>query len=150
VAEMIFNVNFDGYWGEKNIEGMPSSSGIYCVYECFYNSENDTVSIIRLIYIGEGSDVRDRIKNHEKKENWKKYVGAGTELCFSFGGMEPEHRSRVEAALIFMHMPPENEEYKDAFPYDETTINSSGKNARLHPSFTVRTTPRSLNHQDDS
>jgi hypothetical protein len=150
LAEMSFNIKFDGYWREKDIEGMPSSSGLYCVYECLYNPENDTVSIMRLIYIGEASDVRDRISNHEKKEDWKRYVGAGTELCFSFGGVEPEHRSRVEAAFIFMHRPPENDEYKDTFLYDETTICTSGMNAKLQPSFTVRTTPRNLTHQNGS
>ena len=66
MAAMTFNVEFDGYWREKNIGGIPANSGIYCVYECTYNQEEKTVSIHRLIYIGEARDARDRIKNHEK------------------------------------------------------------------------------------
>jgi excinuclease UvrABC nuclease subunit len=137
MAAMTFKVNFDGYWRERNINDIPSNSGIYCVYECTYNSQNDTVSIQRLIYIGEAGDVRDRIQNHEKWQDWKRYVRSGNELCFSYGYVESESRERVEAAFIFKHKPPANDEYKDEFPFDTTTINATGKTALLQTNFTV-------------
>lgn len=137
MAAMTFNVKFEGYWREKSIGGIPDKSGVYCVYECTYNSEKDTVSIHRLIYIGKAGNVRERIRNHEKWQAWKRHVRSGNELCFSFGSLQSENRDRVEAAFIFEHKPPENEEYKNEFPFDTTTINTSGRTALLNTNFTV-------------
>lgn len=140
MAAMTFNVEFDGYWREENIGSIPDKSGVYCVYECTHNREEKTVSIHRLIYIGEARDARDRIQNHEKWQEWKRHVRSGNELCFSFGYVQSENRNRVEAAFIFEHKPPENDEYKEEFPFDTTTINASGKTALLHTNFTVHRT----------
>lgn len=137
MAAKTFGLKFDGYWREENILGIPSNSGVYCVYECRYNPQKDTVSILELIYIGEAGDVNDRIKNHKKWKDWEEYVGEGNELCFSFTYVESAHRDRVEAALIFEHKPPVNEEYKYSFPFDTTSIKASGKTALLNSNFTV-------------
>jgi len=37
MAEQTYNINFDGYWREKAKKGIPSKSGIHCVYTCVYN-----------------------------------------------------------------------------------------------------------------
>lgn len=141
MAEKTFEVEFDGYWREQDIEGIPNGSGAYCVYECTYNKDKDAVSIHKLIYIGEAADVRDRIQNHEKWHDWKKHVREDNELCFSYGHVESEYRERVEAALVFRHKPPENTEYTDTFPFDKTTIILSGKTKLLNTYFTVEKTP---------
>lgn len=140
MGEETFKVDFDGYWRESNISGIPSKSGVYCVYECSYNKDEKTVSIRRLIYIGESGNVNDRIQEHEKWDDWKSYVTDGNVLCFSFGYVGSENRDRVEAALIFEHKPPENKEYTDSFPFDKTTISLSGKTALLNTNFTVERT----------
>jgi len=138
MATATYNLDFDGYWRDENKSGIPNKSGIYCVYECKYNKEEKTVTILKLIYIGESDDVGDRIAKHEKRRDWLKHVGAGNELCYSFAGIGAASRERAEAAMIFEHKPIENTEYVDSFPYDTTTINLSGKTAKLHtPSFTV-------------
>ena len=64
-------------------------------------------------------------------------VRSGNELCFSFGYVESQNRKRVEAAFIFKHKPPENDEYKNEFPFDNTTIKSEGRTALLSTNFTV-------------
>jgi len=140
MAEKTFKVDFEGYWREPNISGIPSGSGVYCVYECTYNESSSTVSIHKLIYIGEADDVNDRIKNHENWDDWKKHVRWGNQLCFSYGYEESANRERVEAALIFKHKPLENSEYTDSFPFDKTTIILSGKTALLKTPFTVERT----------
>ena len=86
-------------------------------------------------------DVRSRIKAHEKLPEWKTYLQGGEELCFNFAPVNAPDRERVEAALIFHHKPPENEEYKDAFPFDKTNIGTKGKNRKLSSSFSVKRTP---------
>lgn len=140
MAAQTYNVVFDGYWREKNIGGIPSKSGVYCVYECSYNSSSNTVSIKKLIYIGESGNVNDRIKNHDKWDDWRKQLNSGNELCFSFGYVESSYRDRVEAAMIFKHKPPINTEYKNDFPFDTTTLKLTGQTALLATSFTVNKT----------
>ena len=96
--------------------------------------------MITLIYIGEADNVRKRIVNHEKYQDWLKHVRFGNELCFSFGPDLSTDRERAEAAMIFKHKPPENEEYMYSFPFDRTTISLLGKAALLKIYFIVERT----------
>jgi excinuclease UvrABC nuclease subunit len=137
LALKTFKVEFLGYWRERYIENIPNRSGIYCVYECTYDTFSDTVSIHRLIYIGEAGNVKDRIINHEKKPEWKRYVDPGNELCFSFGYVESKNRSRAEAAFIYNHRPLVNTDYVDEFPFPSTAITSKGRTAKLSTNFTI-------------
>jgi hypothetical protein len=140
MAEKTLTVEFDGYWRDENKGGLPAKSGVYCVYGCTHNVTEKTVSIHKLIYIGEAEGVRSRVTNHEKYKDWLKHVQRGNELCFSFGGVGATDRARAEAAMIFKHKPPENDEYVDSFPYDRTTMSLSGKTALLNTYFTVNRT----------
>lgn len=102
--------------------------------------QEKNVSIHKLIYVGESANVNDRVANHEKYKDWLKYVRRGNELCFSFVGVGTTDRDRAEAAIIFKHKPPENEEYVDYFPFDRTTMSLSGKTTLLNTYFTVNRT----------
>jgi excinuclease UvrABC nuclease subunit len=140
MAEKTITVEFDGYWRDENKSWLPASSGVYCVYECTHNVPANTVSVHKLIYIGEAGDVKSRVANHERYKDWRKHVGRGNELCFSFGGVETADRPRAEAAMIFKHKPPENDEYVSSFPYDMTTLSLSGETDLLSRYFTVSRT----------
>ena len=137
MAEKSFSLDFKGYRREGNISGLPSISGVYCVYVCSYNADKDTVSLKNLIYIGESDDINDRINGHERWDDWESHVGSDEELCFSYVEVDSYYRERVEAALIFKHKPEENTEYKDSFPFDTTTIETTGRNEFLKSKFTV-------------
>ncbi|MCF7913576.1 MAG: GIY-YIG nuclease family protein [Spirochaetaceae bacterium] len=137
MAEQSYKIDFDGYWREPNKKGVPSKSGIYCVYACTHNSQEKTVSIRKLIYIGESDNVVARIADHEKQSDWESHLKSVEQLCYSFGPVNRASRERCEAALIFKHKPPENIEYINSFPYDRTTMNLRGKIALLDPSFAV-------------
>ena len=82
--------------------------------------------------------MHDRVDGHEKWDEWEDKLSWGQILCFSAalitlsGG-----RERAEAAMIYKHKPPCNEEYVNSFPYYETTVKTSGKNALLSSNFTV-------------
>lgn len=138
MAEQSYTITFDGYWREKNIGGIPAKSGIYCVYTCVYNESAKNLTIKNLIYIGESENVNERIKNHEKLTEWKRYLKLGETLCFNFGAVPSNIRNRCEAAIIFKHQPPVNTEYKVAFPFDKTNVKLSGKVSKLVASFVVR------------
>ena len=135
------NLDFEGYWREVNKGGIPSKSGVYLVYVCRHNKSKGTVTLDRLIYIGEAEDVQDRIANHEKWPKWRQYVPNGSEICFSVAGITSPDRERAEAALIYYHKPPCNDEYKDSFPFEDTTVVSTGKCTMITSPITVHTTP---------
>jgi len=143
MAVRSFALPFDGYWREPNISGLPAQSGIYGVYACIYNAQAGTVSLNRLVYIGEGADVRGRVAAHEGWPVWKRQLKLGEELCVNAALISPEaDRQRAEAAMIFKHKPPCNTEYTENFPFDTTTITTSGKNALMVASFTVTRTEK--------
>lgn len=132
-------LNFDGYWPESRIKGIPNNSGVYLVYRCTESEKK--VSIKKLIYIGESNKVQARIVDHEKKaECWDKKLQSSEVLCFSFVPIDNSDRGRVEAALIFKHKPDCNDKYVDDFPFDQTTVNSTGECKFISPLFTVNRT----------
>jgi len=137
MAEQAFSLNFDGYWREVKKGSIPDKSGVYCVYACTYDQQAKNLSIRMLIYIGEADNVRARIAAHERQEDWEAHLQDGEVLCYSCAPSAAANRERCEAALINEHQPPENTEYKDAFPFDTTTINTTGKNKCLKATFTV-------------
>lgn len=131
------DLQFDGYWRVEKKEFIPNCSGIYCVYACTYDSVKKTVSLKRLIYIGESLDVGARLDRHEKQERWEAHLKSGEILCYSMAKVSSEDRVRCEAALIHKTTPPVNTEYTGAFTYNETTVTTSGKNALLPASLTA-------------
>jgi excinuclease UvrABC nuclease subunit len=141
MTDQAFTLNFKGYWHQANIDSIPCHPGIYCVYECYHDHAKNQVLLRRLLYIGEAEDVNQRIKNHEKWPDWKKALKAGEELCFSFTSIITIHRVRIEAALIYKHKPPDNDDYLNSFPFDRTTILLTGTTDLLIPMFTVERTP---------
>jgi len=134
-------LEFEGYWREEDKGDIPSKSGIYLVYVCTYNESTDKVTLNKLVYIGEAKDVCVRIGAHEKRPKWDKKVSKGSELCFSFAGVTSPDRERAEAALVHYHKPPCNDEYVDSFPFEDTTVVSSGRCALLSEKVTVKKTP---------
>jgi len=133
-----YTLQFDGYWREPNVGSLPDGSGIYGVYACTYDLGARTVSLKRLLSIGEAADIRERVCNHDQWRNWKRQLKAGEEICVNAALISPEGaRRRAEAAMIFKHKPPCNTEYVDSFPFDTTTITTTGKNALMHSFFTV-------------
>ena len=132
-----FELNILGYWRDKNIICLPKLTGVYFVYETTYKRDDDALLFKRLLYIGEAEDVNERILKHEKYSDWLKYIRYGNELCYSMAQVENAYRERIEAAYIYEHKPPANEEYKNNFPFNKTHVKSSGETELLNIDFTV-------------
>jgi excinuclease UvrABC nuclease subunit len=133
-----FRLDFDGYWRDANIDGVPEEAGVYLVYACEFNKPQGTVKLRKLLYVGEAEDVRTRIKDHEKRDCWEGELSQGEEICFSFTPLDDPNRERAEAALIYQHKPECNDEHKDEFNYETTTVISTGKCKFIVPSFTIQ------------
>ncbi len=140
MASKTISIKFDGYWPDENKSGIPPHSGVYYVYACIYNEEKKTVSLHTLVYIGEAGNCKSRIAGHEKHKLWLKHLKSGQVLCYSFGPVPSVDRDRAEAALIFKYKPPENTEYTNSFPFDDTTMSLSGETDKLVTKFTVKRT----------
>ncbi|CAL1240555.1 GIY-YIG nuclease family protein [Candidatus Methylocalor cossyra] len=132
-----FSLEFEGYWREKKKHGIPAAPGIYCVYTCIYSGKKQTCSPQKLIYIGAAENVRAALAEHPQQGDWESHIDTGEELCFSFAKLAPEHLERCLAALLFKHKPPENREYREAFPFDQTRLELSGQAGFLNKSFTL-------------
>lgn len=136
------NLDFEGYRIEAKKNSIPSKSGIYCVYSCIHNEKENTVSIKKLLYIGESENLHSRIATHNRLDDWKKKLSATETLCYSFALINGDDRNRAEAALIFKHTPPMNTEYIDNFPYKDTKISLSGKAKFLTTNFIIEETKK--------
>lgn len=144
MASKTYSQTFSGYWRYINRAYMPEKSGIYCVYAGTYNKTENNVILNRLLYIGQSENINERLKDHECESEWKKELKSGEEIIFSCTKLGSYDLDRFEAAMIYKHKPPVNIEYKYNFPFDETTVYTSGENALLYSSFTVyRTDSRS-------
>jgi hypothetical protein len=140
-----YALGFEGYWREPAICGMPAKSGIYGVYACTFDVRAGTVSLWRLLYLGEAANVRDRVQGHEKWPEWRRQLHMGQELCLNAALVYgDDDRRRAEAAMIRQHQPPCNSTYRDSFPFDMTTVTTTGANALMHPVFTVRRSENAL------
>lgn len=128
---------FEGYWLDPPKSPKLERSGVYCVYACKYSKESDKVDIRKILYIGESSDVQSRLQNHDRYDDWKDQLKSGEALCFSFAPVQSVDRERAEAALIFEHQPPLNDEHTGHFIYEDTEIEVSGRGRYLSPQFTI-------------
>ena len=90
MAAKSYTLNFDGYWRAPNVSGLPASSGIYCVYACTHNVQKKTVSIRKLLYIGEAANMKERVPGHERWQDWEHELLRGEELCFSAALIAPD------------------------------------------------------------
>lgn len=140
-----YALEFDGYWRQPNVGSLPGKSGIYGVYACIHDSAQGTVSLQRLLYIGEAANVRDRVMNHDRWQDWKRKLKVGETICVNAAPISPDaDRQRAEAAMIFKHKPACNTDYVDTFPFDTTSITTSGKNALMQAAFTVNRVEKAL------
>lgn len=68
MAAKSFNLEFEGYFLELDINELNSDSGIYCVYACDYDHQKNEVSIQELLYIGKARNIRSRISSHKQRD----------------------------------------------------------------------------------
>lgn len=121
-----YNVTFKGYRRDVNKSGLPSYGGIYMVYCCKYNANEQTVTLRKLIYIGKAINLHDRICYHDRYEDFKRQLQQGEQLCYSYASVSPNEVDVVENGLIFMQKPDLNEDLTDCFNYPDSEFSIEG------------------------
>lgn len=135
-----YDLDFNGYWQDKNKSGLPHVPGIYCVYKGTLQP-GDTVLLDKIVYIGEAEDINSRHNDsqHEHYNDFVKVCGGVDHIWYSYAkvlGGETE-RKHVENALIYELQPKINNKGKQSFDYKKTTINSSGAKIGVPNTFTI-------------
>jgi hypothetical protein len=131
------SLNFEKYYKYGQIPyDRFAKSGIYCI--CVGKTkDNKKCSLSKLLYIGESENVSARLSNHERLEDWKKYLDGDNILIVSIALVSKIDRERAEAACIFYYKPPCNEQCTTSFSYEDTEIITTG-NKLFEPQFVVK------------
>ena len=82
----------------------PTYGGIYCVFSDVNG---------KLIYIGQATNIRNRIQNHEQWNDFSKHQ-TGDHLATTYANLKLEWRDKVEGRLIKANRPPENKQIPEA------------------------------------
>jgi len=138
MAEATIIIDINGYWREEDLSIILTHPGVFFVYESKFDPDEHTVDLLSLIYIGEAQNIRERIRTHEKLNLWKNLIRPDSELCFATGNVEEYFRERVKTAYVFGNNPVANYGHSIQFPFDTTTLISTGKTALLKPTFTIK------------
>ncbi|UGU17347.1 hypothetical protein LS482_05610 [Sinomicrobium kalidii] len=126
MTKKTFDLEFKGYWRERDGRGLPAYSGVFVVQSYYHDHTRGTVTMKALIYVGKADNIHERVKSHEKRSLWKRKLKPGEGICYSCTPVKKEDQERVTAALIYAHQPLANRVYKDAFPFDTTRVNLRG------------------------
>lgn len=127
-----YNITFKGYRRDVNKRGLPSYGGIYMVYCCTFNEKDKTVTLRKLIYIGQAINIRDRICNHDKYNLFTEQLyDENEQLCYAYASVSQNDIDIVENGLIYMQKPDLNERMKDCFDYPDSEFHIDGSCALL-------------------
>ena len=138
MAEQTIIVHINGYWRDQPKSNLPGQAGVFFVYEADYHEEDQTVDLLKLLYIGEADNINSCIHNPEIHSSWMNYLMPGHELCYAYASIDSYYRTRTKAAYIITHKPPGNKNSQVEFHYDTTTLISTGKTALINTVVTAR------------
>ena len=124
---MTYSINVIGYWIDVNRHCLPSCTGVYFVYACTFNPLPNTVTLRRLLYVGQAMDINARLSNHEKRAVWGRYLSPGETVCYSYVQVDGRSLDVVEAALVYKLQPPSNDQLKQAYLHDPVQLVITGQ-----------------------
>ena len=143
----IVELEFKGFYQEKQIEGIANVDGIYVAHACTLQVDvngKETCTPLRVIYIGKGTgtdNVHTRVGKHKNEDHsiWKKHLNAGEHILYSYAECPANIVQDVEAALIYRNQPVENIVSKDRYTGEThlLTVKSTGMVGTLKNSVTV-------------
>ncbi|MCE8019788.1 hypothetical protein HOP51_06605 [Halomonas sp. MCCC 1A11036] len=139
MSDQLLSPKMLGYWTQDQLREAPDESGIFCVYRAARDPETNEMEVQELLYVGEHRSARYGLEHHPDCDEWHAFLQPGEELWCSVGLVGHANRERLAAAMINAHKPRFNNhsQYRDHFPFDETTVHVYGKKDKLQSIFTV-------------
>jgi len=133
-----YNINFEGYWLEKNKGNMPHCVGVYVVYRSIYNATANIVDLKEIIYIGQAQDINERINTHDRLADFKDALGNDETLCYACAQIKKPDLDIVENALIIAQSPRLNAKKDTTLNFDNCQFVVSGQCELIkYKNFTV-------------
>ena len=133
-----YNVTFMGYRRDVNAKTLPSSSGIYMVYRCIYNEDENAVDLKELFYIGQAFDLNHEINYHARREEFLAQAKEGEQICYAYARVDKADLDIVENALIFAQKPRLNTNLKNNYNHEAAQFQIEGKCALLqHTNYSI-------------
>ena len=133
-----YDLKFKGYWRDENRQGLPIAAGIYIVYKCRYNELSDTVTLLEILYIGQATNLNERVDTHDKRQTFLNKCNEIETLCYSVAEVKESDLNIVENALVFAQKPSLNDKLKDRFNYESAEFHLEGRCALMeHLNFKI-------------
>lgn len=131
-VERMFDVSIKGYYDDLKIDDIDDREGIYFVIVARVD-DDDKVSSKRIIYIGQGKRMRERLSNHNKHDEFLAQCDKkkGEQIIYysgRTGPQSPENLDWCEAAIIteYEDLPSGvwllNDQHKDNYGYKTAKI----------------------------
>jgi len=127
------DVELEGFWREDYLEFIPEISGIYVVYESYFDEEEDFLDFHRIIYIGESNNLKNNLLNHPDLNTWRAGLKVKNELSFAYTACDEKDRERIKSAYVNQHKPSFNHASEFEFPFQRTVIISRGNLGLIEP-----------------
>ena len=133
----VYDIIFEGYWLEQDKQDVPAGSGVYMVYRGKYDQIKKTINLYEIIYIGQSVNMRERIVNHDRIQNFEADLNSGETLCYSCAAVNENDLDIVENALIIAQKPRQNR-IKKYLDYSDKRFQVSGNCSLLkYRDFTI-------------
>ncbi len=127
-----FEIRVKGYYDDISLNDIDEKEGIYFVFTAV-TDQNENAKLSRLIYIGQGKNLRERLSNHEKYEEFKRKCDKdkGEVLVYysgKTGVLSSEYLDWCEAAVIteYENLPVGkdliNKQHEDSYGYKTAQV----------------------------
>ena len=126
-----YDLSFQGFF--RDASELPKKPGVYCVHSGVYNEIAKTVTLRKLLYIGQSDCVGIHLANSSNLQVWSGKLSCGEELWFSFAQIDADELDRCASALVYDNQPECNSIGKDGFRYMDTIVSVGGAIGLLKP-----------------
>lgn len=99
-----FTLIFTGYYSDLHRDAISEESGVYLVF-VGKPLLNKTVNLEKLIYIGQGENLKERICKHDKHDKFLQQCEKGELPYYAYALVSKSELDIVENALIFYNKP---------------------------------------------
>ena len=131
-VERMFCIAIKGYYTDLKVDDIDDREGIYFVIVA-RPDENKRILSNRIIYIGQGKRIRERLSKHEKRDEFIAQCDKkkGEQIIYyagRTGALSPENLDWCEAAIIteYENLPSSvwllNDQHKDNYGYKTAQI----------------------------
>ena len=127
MALPVYNITFNGYKLERNVDSLPTNSGIYMIYRCVYNPTTNKVNLKELFYIGKATNIHDEVRYHKRRDEFLAQAKQGEEICYANADVSRVQYDIIENALIYMQEPRLNNDLKDNYHHQNAEFHFSGR-----------------------